>query len=286
MMNNGVLTDEQYKVIREEAVWSAREEIHSRDYINVRQVGNLGKQTFSYDSYTDLSAAELVWQFKESKDVLNIARTNVSIPILKKDFRISERDLIASQTYGEPLNTASANSAAYRVAQLEDTLTVQGYTMDGSTYDISGLYQSANNSYSTSKDFGTAGYALAAVGGAIALLVADGITGPYDVVLNPTQYYELAASQLTGGGKEMDSVKTLIEGGNIYRDSQITAGTGMVIPTKSKSRPYFELIETCPFTVDIEPVSKRNGGGIWGIAYECVVPVVYDTDAICTMTAI
>lgn len=287
MMTNATLTDEQYKYIKAEAVRAARSKIHARDYINVKPIGSIGKQTFSYDTYAEFSEADLVWSFKDFPDVPKVTRSNVNIPILEKTFRIAERDYIASQTYGEPLETNSIDNASYQVARLENTFIVQGYSADGTNYNINGLYQSANNSYTTSKAFSTAGNALVAVGAGIKLLDADGIDGPYDLVVNGEQYYELAASYLgSGAGKsEMDAVRNLI-GGEVYKETAMTAGTGMLIPSKSGSRGYFELVETQPLETEVERLSKRQGGGIWGITYECIVPVVYDTDAICKLTQI
>jgi len=45
---------------------------------------------------------------------------------------------------------------------------------------------------------------LAAVAGAIDLMQADNITGPYNLVLNPTQYMELATSILGSGAGERE----------------------------------------------------------------------------------
>ena len=55
--------------------------------------------------------------------------------------------------------------SAYKVADKIDNLLLNGWTADGTNYDIEGLYQAADNNYSTSKDFGTAGNAMAAVSG-------------------------------------------------------------------------------------------------------------------------
>jgi len=146
------------------------------------------------------------------------------------------------------------------------------------------FYQSAGNSYTTQSDFGTAGIPLEVVAGAIDLMQADNITGPYNLVLNPTQYMELATSILGygAGEREIAMVKEILEGGNIYSTSFQPAGTGMLLADASAG--FFEMIVAQDMTTETEVLQKSKD--LWGRVYECVIPVVYDANAICKLTEI
>jgi uncharacterized linocin/CFP29 family protein len=287
-MGNAQLTEEQYKFIDQRALWSARNRIQAREYLPVKALNDIGVQVYSYDEYTDMGDAQLTWTFRQSDDMVNITRSNQNIPLLSKSWRINERDLASSRRYGTPLDTANAESAAYRVAELENEFIVQGFSADGTNYDIDGLYQGAGNDYSTTKDFGTAGNAIDAVQGAIDLIEADGIRARrYNLVCARTQYGELRSS-ITGSGagvSEFEFVKDLI-GGEIYKDHDLTAGTAMLLPAREEIRPYVELVVAKDFTTVTEPIKLKDGGGLWGMCYEALVPVIRDSNAICKLSAI
>ena len=102
--------------------------------------------------------------------------------------------LAACQLGGYDIDTRTANSAAYRVGNLENEVVLDGFAPDDSTYQIKGIYQSAGNSYTTSADFGTAGKATTAVSGGSKTAAADEIVSDFDLYINPEQYIELASS--------------------------------------------------------------------------------------------
>ena len=273
---------EWYRKIKEEVVITARKQNIARKIIPTRgPIGGIGIQQFSYDVLSEVSDAVLTWNFEsESEDIVNFTRTNVNIPILHKEFQINRRDLESSRQFGTPLNTIAANSAAYKVTNLENELVILGYSSDGTNYDINGLYNAAGNSV-TGSDFGTAGNALSTVADAMAALMDDNIYPPYNLVLHPTQYAELQASIYTGGVSEFDKVKAMI-GGDIFVTPFITAGTGMLL-ARPEAR-FFELVIAKDLTVETEVLPKTKN--LWGIVYEAVVPVVYDSNAICKLTSI
>jgi len=194
---------------------------------------------------------------------------------------MNRRDVESSKRYGTPLNTAAASSAAYRVAYAENELALLGWAKDGSTYDINGLYQAANNDYSSAADFGTAGNAIAAVSAALGKLLDDQISPPYNLVLHPTQYAELAGSVLDNGDRELVHVRDII-GGDIFTTPYITDGTGMLLA--SPEARFFELVVAQDITVETEELPKTRN--TFGRVFECVVPVVYDANAICRLSSI
>ncbi len=276
---------EYYRQIKDAIVFTARKQAVARKIINTRNIsGGIGVQQWTYDTANEVSDALLTYQFTDTaEDWIELARTDVPIPLLHKEFRISRRDLAAAARGGFGISTATVSSAAYKVMNLENQLILNGFAADGTNYDIKGLYQSAGN-YTTGKDFATAGQPLESVATAIDLMQADNITGPYNLVLNPTQYMELATSILGSGAgeREIAMVKEILEGGNIYSTSFQPAGTGMLLADASAG--FFEMIIAQDMTTETEVLQKSKD--LWGRVYECVIPVVYDANAICKLTTI
>lgn len=281
-----VLPPETYMKIKEGIVKNARKHSIARQIIGVRPLNaGVGLQQWTYDTLTEVSDAQITYAFTETgEDVADFGRSHVPIPVIHKEFRIGYRDIVAAQRGGYPLQASTADSAAYKVMLQENAMLLNGYSADGSTYDIKGLYQSANNSESTSKDFGTAGNAMAKVQLAITELIADDIYGPYNLVLNPTQFMELAVSVLGSGAgdREINMVRELLEGGQIYSTPFQTVDTGMLLAQPGSG--FFEAVMPVDMTVRTETLQKSRDE--WGQVYECIVPVIYDADAICKLTAI
>lgn len=274
---------EFYRQIKDRIVFTARTQSVARRLINARLVGGgIAVQQWTYDQANEVSDALLTYAFTDTaEDQIELSRTDVPIPVLHKEFRIGRRDLAAAQRGGFALNAATASSAAYKVMNLENSMVLNGYAADGSNYDIKGLYQSAANTKSGA-DFGTAGNALKSVAGAIELMMADEITGPYNLTLNPTQYMELAISESAGGNPELPAVLKLLEGGEIITTSWQAAGTGML--TADKNSGFFELVVPQDMTYETEILQKSKD--LWGRVYECVIPVIYDPNAICKITGV
>ena len=274
---------EFYRQIKDRIVFTARTQSVARRLINARLVGGgIAVQQWTYDQANEVSDALLTYAFTDTaEDQIELSRTDVPIPVLHKEFRIGRRDLAAAQRGGFALNAATASSAAYKVMNLENSMVLNGYAADGSNYDIKGLYQSAANTKSGA-DFGIAGNALESIAGAIELMMADEITGPYNLTLNPTQYMELAISESAGGNPELPAVLKLLEGGEIITTSWQAAGTGML--TADKNSGFFELVVPQDMTYETEILQKSKD--LWGRVYECVIPVIYDPNAICKITGI
>jgi uncharacterized linocin/CFP29 family protein len=280
-----VLPPETYMKIKEGIVKAARKQTIAREIIGVRPLNaGIGLQQWAYDTMSEVSDAQITYAFTDTgEDVIDLARTHVPIPVIHKEFRITYRDIVTAQKGGYPLSTNTAESAAYKCMLAENNMLLNGYSRDGSNYDINGLYQGAGNSEATSKDFGTAGNALSKVQLAIIQMLNDNIYGPYNLVLNPTQYMELAVSILgSGAGEaEMPMVEKLI-GGRIFSTPFQTAATGMLL-----AQPYQGFFEAVmPVDMTVRTVTLEKTRDEWGQVYECLVPVIYNSDAICALTNI
>jgi uncharacterized linocin/CFP29 family protein len=223
------------------------------------------------------------WPGRETLDIVNLARSTVAIPTVHKEFQINKLDLAASRMSGTPLNTTTAESAGYKVGLEEDTLLILGYSADGTTYDINGLYNSANNTKTAAGDWGTEANISTDINGAIALLMEDNIFPPYNLLLNPTQYNEAADFIANTAVPYLTWIKERIQG-EIYPSATLTAGTGMM--TKANPVGMFEYVVAEDLTVETQVLSKKEGESLFGRVYVRGLPVVYETNAICKLTGI
>lgn len=281
-----VLTTEQGQYINSQVVEAARRKFKGRLLFGgaVRKIDG-STQSYGYDTLTHGSAAAFDWTFpgKTSLDAVNLARTTVPIPNIHKEFYINKLDLASSRTSGTPLNVTQAESAAYKVATLEDTLLLLGYTADGTNYDINGLYKAAGNSEASSLDYGTPANIITSINNAIGLMLDDNYEGPYNLTLNPTQYAQLLPLISNTAVSYKQWVEQAI-GGSILPSAAITAGTGLL--TVANPAGAFEYVVAEDVTTETTIQGIEDGSGLFGRVYVRGLPVVYDSNAICSLTTI
>lgn len=279
------LTTEQGAYIKQAAVEAARRAFVGRKLFGgaMRKI-DAGSQTFGYDTLTHVANASLdfSWPGRMSEDIVNLARTTVAIPNLHKEFEINKLDIAASTMSGNPLNTTNAESAAYKVAYLEDSMLINGFSHDGTNYDISGLYQSAGNTYGGA-DWATATNIPLAINGAISALMTDNILPPYNVVL-PAEQYGYTLVFVSGTAVSYLQWIKEICGGDVFMSPVLTTGTGMVV--KSDPAGLFEYVVAEDLTTQTETLDLKQGNNLFGKVYIRGLPVVYDSNAVCTMTSL
>jgi len=280
------LTTEQGQYIRTKAVEAAR-----RTFVGRKLFGNAileidpSSQTFGYDTLTHVSNASLdfMWPGRMSLDIINLARSTVAIPNLHKEFELSKLDVASSRNSGTPLNTSQVESNAYKVAYLEDTLLLMGYSADGTTYEINGLYKAASNT-KAGADWATATNIPITINGAISELMTDNILPPYNVVLPAEQYAYTLAFVSGTAVSYLQWIKEIIQGGEVFMSPVLTTGTGMM--TKANPGGLFEYVLAEDITTETETLSIKEGNNLFGRVYVRGLPIVYDGNAICTMTGL
>jgi uncharacterized linocin/CFP29 family protein len=280
------LTTEQGAYIKQQAVFAARRAFVARKLFGtaIRKI-DMGAQTFGYDTLTEASdaAIDYKWPGRESQDIVNLERTTVGIPVLHKEFEINKLDLASSQLTGAPLNTTTAESAAYKVSLLEDSLLILGYAADGTNYDINGLYNAAGNTYGGAT-WGTGTNIPLSINNAKSALMTDNIMPPYNLTLHPDQYTESLVFVANTAVSYSQWITESLGGGSIYVTPAITAGTAMM--TKANPDGMFEYVMAEDLTTETEITSVQSGQNLFGRVYVRGLPVVYDSNSICTITGI
>ena len=274
---------EWYRKIREDAIIAARKQNICRNYMPVKgPIGGIGVQQWSYDKTGEMSEALVSFQFLETaEDVVSFSRDHISIPVIQKEFRIDRRDLEAARNGTYPITTVNSDAAAYQITNIENEMVINGYSTDGTNYEIKCLMQSAGLEVTTTYDFATPGNALKSVSEGISKLMENEIYGPYNLSLNPTQYMELATSVYTGGVIELNMVEKLL-GGTILVNNWIPADEGMI--TTYPQKQFYELVIAQDMTVETEILTKSKA--LWGRLYECIVPVIYQPKSILRLNSI
>lgn len=242
-----------------------------------------GAESIGYDVLTEVSAAKIstVWGDWE-EDVAGVSRTNKVIPVIAKGFKINGRQLAASQMVGTPLDTSTIDSAIYKVRLAEDDLLIMGKTDDaGTSYTINGFYKAAANAETTSDDFGTEANVYAKLALAEAELQTDSIYPPYNLVLANTQYNQLLTKVQYGDRTIKAVVEERIEG-RVIRSPDLATDTGMLMADADQG--YFDIA----VGVDLDHKSAiiEPKGDLEGFVYETLLPRIWETNAICTLTNI
>lgn len=293
-VDNLGLTVEQYRFLDEQIHETMRKQNVGREIISVRTIGGgIGKQQFSYDVLSHMSAAQIADLFKADVDLPDLERTNVHLPILQKGYQVNPRNLMASRDSGMPMNTLAAESAAKVVKDLENLYIIQGYSPDnGTTWGIPGLYNSAGQTEATALDWGTKANIETSIVNTLALLNAQEFYGPFNLVLNSVQYNQARATFSSTGISYITWVKEQI-GGDIFIDSDISTGKGMMLATAgtqtSKTNgglggAYAEYVMPVDYTHEEETLQISHD--LFGRVYTVGRVIVYDVDGICKMTAI
>ena len=278
-----VLTTEQGQQIREAAVHAARRQMVARKLLPIKGPLGAGVQVFGYDNLTEVSDAriDLSWPGAESKDIINLARATVAIPNIHKETEINKLDLAASRMSGTPLNLSNVESVSYKVALLEDALIINGWSRDGTNYDINGLYQGAGLDESTSLDWGTKANIETSINNAIGLMLAQNIIPPYNLTLHPTQYGQTLALIASTSRSYRNWIREAIEGG-VFMSAALAAGSGLL--SKANTEGMFEYVLAEDLSV-YEAVIQKSGN-LFVKVYVRGIPVIYDANALCKLSAI
>lgn len=212
-------------------------------------IGNTSVKGYAYTSNADAITDYDIRQ--DIEDSVNTTPQTILIPIQQDIVEIKRRDFEAMKFDGINVDSDVAQVMAVKVTKELDSTIVQGWKPDGTNYKVKGFYQIAGNS-SAGSDFGSYGGALDSVAAALEALNDDAVYSDagYNLVVAPTQYYQLLKSKSTNGDLELPRVVEMLNigasgtPGQVMVSKDLSAATGFVSPTATPGNSiYFDLIE-------------------------------------------
>jgi uncharacterized linocin/CFP29 family protein len=274
------LTAEQGQYLNPSIIKIARRDFIGRQVIPIKYV-DPNTKTFAYDKLTEMSGARIDPSYPgpETLDTTALTRSTVNMNTIHKEFEIPKEDLDAAQMSGQPLPTTYSDAAAYQVGLLEDKMLLKGTDTEGTV--INGLYNGAGNSNTTNYDWATVADIITSINASITLMETDHIYAPYNCVLASEQFGYLQVLVNNGPATYYDWVQKRI-GGRILQSEVFTAGTGML--TKANPVSLFEYVVARDINAETEIQSIRKGSSLFGRVFVKGAPVIYNSNAICSMT--
>lgn len=171
-------SDELWQRIDKAAVGAARDALSGRRFLDVQ--GPFGPGLTSIEVGSD----DYCRQVDEDEAGAVIGKA-ISVPMIRKRFKLSIRRLEAAEDMGQPLDLAAVEGAAEAVARREEEFIYYGQ----SDFNISGLLTAAGRNEVRMRDWsGPAETPLDDLLQAASTLDEAGFYGPYALVLEPELY--------------------------------------------------------------------------------------------------
>lgn len=171
------LPDEVWREITDSAVEAARDMLTARRFLEIEGPFGVGLTTIELgnDDYCRTPSEG------EAGAVLGRA---LSVPMLRKTFRLSIRRVAAHLQYGQPLDLSPVDDAAEAVAAREEEFIYYGQPEFG----LPGLLTAEGRIAATGGDWSDVDQALNDVLSAVTRLDEAGFRGPYALALEPALY--------------------------------------------------------------------------------------------------
>jgi uncharacterized linocin/CFP29 family protein len=171
------LPDAVWRRIDEAAAAAARQRLTGRRFLEVEGPFGVGLTTIEVgnDAFCRQPAPE------EAGAILGRA---ISVPMLRRSFRLSIRRLAAHLENGQPLDLSAAEDAAAAVADREEELVYRGQAEFG----LPGLLTAEGRQHREGGDWNAIERALEDVLAAVTALDDAGYRGPYALALSPALY--------------------------------------------------------------------------------------------------
>lgn len=272
ILNDAALTEEEFREVRKSVIETKYVNLAGRQVCPVRKV-SIGRQEFGFDTLSDLGAADVIQKATNFPGMdVNKARTLTYILKHGVSFSIAREDLLSSREYGEPLNTVLARRAS-RLTQNKENDTI---ILQNARFGVNGLYNAAGKT-TAGGDWGTVANIMTNVLSAMGQL--DAQFEPTDLILHTDQYLQLFqridATDLT----EYEKIVKL--GITPRKDRSMTAGTGLLMQSGADIAELIVAEE-----LDVEEDYKLENQSYKFNTFLRSVPVVYEANALCTLTGI
>lgn len=285
----GTLTDDEVEYIETAIVKTVRPLLVGRQLMPVLPLANAGFRQYTFYNETDMGQAVIDMNGEEeARDRVELAETNVAIPIIHKEYTLHWRDVLARREGGQDLNTQHAENAARQVAEEEDKLILTGEYTGWNALGLKGLITHASGQAQASAGAWPANSATD-VAAAKQKIRAAGYYGPYRLVVRSTWYAKLEALQAGGAGSDkwwFQAIGELVGGvENIFVSDNLYSATGgtdsaLLVDVQPGN---FNLVVGSDITNHLAQQYNMN---YFGRVWEAVVPVIKRPEAICEITGL
>lgn len=282
-MDAGELTAEEIQFISEKVVKAVRPQLVGRRLMPLNELPHAGFTSIRGYRATDMSDAMLnLYGTGKSMDRVKLTPFDIPVPVIKKNFKLMWRDLLASRGGGLPIDTIHIESAARQVAEEEDALIFNGETTAKKRLGIEGFTTATGRNEVNGDDWSDT--PAQEVQAAIAMLVADGHLGPYACVCPPTLWGELFTLISSTAVTHMEILEKMCKAG-IYCSNQIASADDGVdsVLVLDVSPGNFELVVGKEISTYMQQDSDMN---IDGMVYEVAAPRILQPTAICEINTL
>jgi uncharacterized linocin/CFP29 family protein len=171
-----------------------------------------------------------------NKDRVDKKTYGVPIPILRSDYSIGRRELLASRSLGSPIDTMEAEEAAEAVSEKLENILFNGYTgivVQGNYiygYTTLPARDTATAAAYGGGDFGTISNIFPTFSGMLTALSAKRYHGPFGCYVANTQYNQMLAVYTDGSGQSaLQRVLTIPEIEFIKPSDQLSDGVTVMV---------------------------------------------------------
>lgn len=203
---NSLLTRDEWVELDRRVLTAARPQLRIVNALRSRgliyKLGGLGSLTSRWYTSSDVTPATINMTGRGSnRDLPEMIRKEVPIPVIWKDFELDMRSLMASRRSGDGLDTAALAETSQVIAEAAENLVLGLAAV--SNFNGLPLYGILNhpsrNTVSATGDWGTIANILTTVTAGISAAMTDLHYGPYMIYASTNQYNEAALNFYSDG---------------------------------------------------------------------------------------
>lgn len=265
---NSILRKDEWQEIDQAVVEAAKTRLvaveHLRQRNLVQPLGGIGTLTSQWNVTSTLTAADvnMTGQALGERDLPDSLVKNVPVPVIFKQFAVGARVLDASRRLGDGIDVTGAYEAARVVAEMAETMLVNGYSLTFNGGTIYGYTTHTNRNTDTATnygggDWGTITNVLPTIAGMIAAANGDGYYGPFAVYAATTQYNQAALTYFTDGSGQTPAQRVLSLSNVALFEMCPTLADGVIVLAQL-SRNVVDWAEAMP----IQTLEWASGDGM------------------------
>lgn len=273
LANAETLEEDEWKTLSDTVVQIYHEQLNAvQDLRDAGLVRNISLATI-FDQWQDITAfteadISMDGESRSNEDRPSYSTNSVPIPIIHKDFRISERELMSSRALNNDLRTDAAAAATRQVVQKAEELLTLGWIStlrddDGNTAQIDGYTTATNRNTVSGSDWGTASNIRTDTVSALDAMDDDNRT-PGDTgfwyYIAPPQWQQFRSTVDPDGDGNLTVRERILdefeqEIGAVRRNEQIPDGEAILVDPKS------DVVELA-VAEDTQVVEWQSGSGM------------------------